>query len=68
MDRPYAINFLVLRPWLMAAALTSLALLTAMVVINRLNRKGYLSLLRMLKCGDVVCDLAIGKVLIWSVV
>ena len=51
MDQPLSINFLVLRPWFMIAAISSLALMAAMVIINSLNRKGYLSLLKMLDYG-----------------
>ena len=52
----------------MAAATASLALMIAMVIINILNKKGSLSLLKMLDYGDKVADFAIVKVVIWGMI
>ena len=52
----------------MTAATVSLALMVAMVIINRLNKKGSLSLLKMLDYGEKVTDFAIVKVVIWGMV
>ena len=68
MDRAYAINFLVLRPWLLAVSLFSMGLLASMVIINRLNIKGYLSLQKMLEYSENITEVTMAKVVIWGLI
>jgi hypothetical protein len=68
MDIPHGIIFMILRPWLTSVCLVSILLLVAMVIINRLQVKGYLSLREMLRYGEIVSDVCIGKIVLWGAV
>ena len=68
MDFSHGLSFMILRPWFLGIGAFQFFLLTAMVIINRLNVKGYLTVERMLDAGAVVADIAIAKIFIWWLV
>ena len=59
---------MVLRPWLVFASLVSLVILMSILLVNKLNTKGYLTFDQMISYGAKIADVAMVKVIVWGLV